>query len=65
MTTEKDRIRMRAEEARYLYRFGKISREQAFKEVKPYIDLVNTTAREKSEKYGLKFSSVSVVWYCR
>ncbi|UDY80734.1 hypothetical protein [Geobacillus phage GR1] len=54
MTHEARELFLRAQEAKALYKTGKINREQARAEIEPYINLFNKKSKEIAKKYNLK-----------
>jgi polyhydroxyalkanoate synthesis regulator phasin len=52
-----------AEKHRDLYKIGKISKEEASKFIKPYIDELNKKSIQIAEKYNQKPKKVSVAKY--
>lgn len=55
----------KASQARYLYGLGKITREEAEKEIKPYLDLANQRGKEIAKKYGGRFTPITLVGFLR
>lgn len=55
-----DDLKHIAEKYRDLYRLGKVSKEEAIVNIKPYINALNKKACEIAEKYNQKPKKVSV-----
>lgn len=58
-------IRRKAEEGRCLYRKGMITRTEAENDIRPYIELCNTRAKEIALKYKQKPRYVSIHGFLR
>ena len=58
-------IILKAKEIRCLYGTGKITREQALAQLKPYIDLVNEKSIKLAKKFGVKPKLVTLETYLR
>lgn len=54
MTDETLKLLNQADNIRYLYRIGTITREEAMRDTKPYLDAVNKKAEELAKKYNQK-----------
>lgn len=59
MTDETLNLLNQAENIRYLYRVGTITREEAIRDTKPYLDAVNNKAIEIAKKYNQKPKKVT------
>lgn len=58
-------IKQKAEEAKIKFKAGLISYEQANKEIKPYIDIVNKKSVELAAKYNVRPLRTNVKAYLR
>lgn len=58
-------LKQQAEEARTLYRSGAITREEAIKQIKPYMKIFNEVSLEKAKQYHLKPQRFSINAYLR
>lgn len=47
-------FKQRAEQGRYLYRIGEISQKEAKALVMPYLNAVNSKAKEIAKKYNMR-----------
>lgn len=65
MTDKMKELKVIAMEARTLYFYGKISREEAKRRIKPYEEEYNRIAKEKAKKYHQKFRPFSFTSYMR
>jgi hypothetical protein len=65
VVSEKEIMKAKADEAAHLYRIGKITREEALKDVQPYIDLVNEASIRIAKKYNMKPKKVYVSQFLR
>lgn len=65
MNEETQKLKLIAENARYLYTIGSITREEAKRDIMPYINAINTKAKELAKKYNQKAKLVSFNSYCR
>lgn len=65
MKAENRELKEKAEQARILYRMGEISREQAKKEVKPYVEAVNAKSKEIAKKYNQRPRLVNIAGFLR
>lgn len=50
---------------RYLYRMGKITREEAKEKIMPYLDFVNNKSKELCKKYNQKHKQINFSSYVR
>ena len=58
-------LKLIAENARYLYTIGHITREEAKNDIMPYINAINKKAKELAKKYNQKPKLVSFNSFCR
>lgn len=58
-------IKHKAETAKFLYRTGKISKEEANQDIQPYLDLLNKKSKELAKKYGQRPKLVNFSSYVR
>lgn len=58
MTDEVLKLKEIAEEARYKYTIGALSREEAKEDIQPYLDAVNKKAKELAKKYNQKYKEI-------
>lgn len=58
-------FKQQAENARTLYRSGAITREEAIKQIKPYMKIFNEVSLEKAKQYHLKPQRFSINAYLR
>lgn len=58
-------LKMRAEEAKFLYKTNQISREEAKTIIMEYIDTVNEKGKELAKKYNQKYKPVSFIGFLR
>lgn len=58
-------LKNKAERARIEYRNNLISREEAKKEIQPFIDYANKKAVELAKKYNQKPRKISFIAYVR
>lgn len=58
-------LQSQAEYYRSLYRIGKCSRELAKEMIQPYLDFVNSKAKELSKKYHQKYKEIGFSYYIR
>ena len=65
MSNEMILLKERAEEHRCLYQLGRITRDEAKKEIMVYIDAVNNKAIELAKKYNQKCKKISFNSFCR
>lgn len=65
MNEETLKLKSQAEEGRYLYAIGKISRERAKEMIQPYLDKVNEKQKELAKKYNQKIKKVNFNSYVR
>lgn len=55
----------KANKAKYMYKLGYITREEALVDIVPYIDAINARAKELCKESGVAFKKVSVIGYLR
>lgn len=65
MTEEVLEMKIKAEHASYLYNIGAIDREEAKKEIMPYLNKVNEKALELAKKYHQKPKKVTFSTFIR
>lgn len=65
MTDEVLEMKLRAEHASYLYNIGAITREEAKKEIMPYLNKVNEKAIEIAKKYNQRPKKVTFNTFVR
>lgn len=65
MNEETKVLKQNAEEGKFLYNIGKISRDEAKKQVTPYIEAFNKKSIEIAKKYGMKPKKISFVSFVR
>jgi len=65
MTEETKNLKLTANEAKFNYMTGKISRDEAIKLIKPYLQAVNEKSKEMAKKFGLRPKMVSVNGFMR
>ena len=58
-------LKLKAEYARDMYKMGKISREEAKKEIEPYIEAVNQKMVELAKKYNQKPKKINIQGFLR
>lgn len=58
-------LRAKAEEAKQLYRIGKMTREDAQQIIVPYLEAVNNKSKELAKKYDQKPKLVTFAAYLR
>lgn len=58
-------LKLKAEQYRDLYRFGKITREEAKNGVMPYLDEVNLKGIEIAKKYNRKYRKITFSSFVR
>lgn len=58
-------LREKAEYAKMLYIGGQISREEALKDINPYIEAVNAKSKELAKKYNQKPKLVTASKFLR
>lgn len=54
-----------AQEARGLFRFGKISEAEAKRRIQPYLDMVNEGGKRMAKEYGNTFRKVTITGFLR
>ena len=62
---DKYELLKQAEIYRNLYRFGKVTREEAKEKIMPYLDFVNNKSKELSKKYNKKHKEITFSYYIR
>ncbi|MDR2833841.1 MAG: hypothetical protein LBV67_09005 [Streptococcaceae bacterium] len=65
MKVETFELKQQAEQARTLYRIGKLSRNEAKEQIEPYVTAVNKKSVEIAKKYNQKPRLVSVIGFMR
>ena len=60
-----DIIRATAEEYKILYQQGQCTIEEAKEKIIPYIDIINTRAKELAKAYSVRYKPVSFSAYVR
>lgn len=65
MKEETRQLKIKAEQARSLYRIGKISYSEAISSIKPYIDKVNIKSKELAKKYNQRPRLVQISSFIR
>lgn len=65
MNYDFDLIKERAETARINYRIGLINREEASRDILPYLNIVNSKSKEIAKKYNQKHKDISFAEYVR
>lgn len=58
-------LKIQAEKARILYNSGQITREEAKRQIQPYLDALNAKAKELAVKYNQKPKKVEFGYYVR
>lgn len=58
-------LKNNADKAKALYAYGKITREQAREQIKPYITEFNSGQLKLSKKFGMKAKTISDIGYLR
>lgn len=58
-------LKLQAEQAKIKYKNNLITREEAKKEIQPFIDYANTKAVELAKKYNQKPRRISFISYVR
>lgn len=58
-------LKANADEAKYAYKSGQISRQMAAERIKPYINEFNIKSTEIAKKYGMKPKLTSLAAYLR
>lgn len=65
MTKATELLMKTAQDAKWKYAIGAITREEAKEDVMPYINAVNAKAEELAKKYGMKAKKVSFIGFMR
>jgi len=65
MNAEVVELKQRAEQGRYLYQIGEISQKEAKTRVMPYINAVNSKAKEIANKYNMRPKMVAFKSFVR
>lgn len=65
MNTQTKELKAIAEEYKYLYKTGQISRDDAKLKIMPYIVKFNEKSIEIAKKYGMKPKKISFVTFIR
>lgn len=65
MKAEVKVLKENAEKARSLYRMGAITREEAKKDIKPYVDAVNNKSKEIAKKYNQRPRLIDIYGFMR
>lgn len=65
MNPEVKKLMQDAEEARGLYRTGRIGRAEAEARIKPYADAYNARSKELAKEFGVRHKAFSVISYLR
>lgn len=60
-----DNLRVQAEKYRALYNLGGCSREEATKNIMPYLETVNNKSKEIAKKYNRKPKRITFANYIR
>lgn len=60
-----EELKMRADQARSLYRCGHITRREAEEDIRPYAEAFNTKSKEIAKKYGQRARLFSITSYLR
>lgn len=60
-----EEMKVRADQARSLYRCGQISRKEAEEDIRPYAEAFNAKSRELARKYGQRARLFSITSYLR
>lgn len=58
-------LKLRAEEAKFLYKTNQITRDEAKIVIMEYIDVVNAKSKELAKKYNQKYKPVSFISFIR
>lgn len=65
MTKETELLMKTAQDAKWKYNIGAITREEAKKEIMPYINAVNKKSDELAKKYNVKAKKVTFIGFIR
>ena len=65
MSYDFDLIKERAETARINYRIGLINREEANRDILPYLNIVNSKSKEIAKKYNQKANTITLASFIR
>lgn len=65
MNPEIKKLMQDAEEARGLYRTGKITRAEAEFRIQPYADAYNARSKELAKEFGQRHKPFSIISYLR
>lgn len=58
-------MKEKADQARALYRMGKITRDEATEAISPYAEKFNAKSKELARKYGQRHKPFSISSYLR
>lgn len=58
-------LKENADKARMLYRSNLISREEAVKDIQPFIETFNAKSKEIAKKYNQRPKTISVISFLR
>lgn len=65
INAEAQQLKNIADEGKYLYKIGKITREEAKEKIMPYIQAFNEKSISIAKKYGMKPKKISFTSYIR
>lgn len=65
MTNEIQTLQKIAANAKFEYKTGQITREQAIEQIQPYIDVANAKSREIAKKYNQRPKLITLTGYLR
>ena len=65
MTLETFELKTKAEEYRFLYKTGQVSREEAKEVIMLYLDAINNKSKELAKKYNQKYKPVTLASFLR
>jgi hypothetical protein len=65
MTTETKELKQQAEETKFLYKTGQITRDEAAAGIMPFINAFNEKSKEIAKKYNMKPKTINFAGFLR